>query len=66
MKRGAAKAKANAAQGIPEMLETASGKKFEQNKEKKHQWNAKRKTDGTGMNPVCAPCICRRRGGGKV
>lgn len=41
LKGAAAKAKANAAQGIPEMLETASGKKFEQNKEKKHQWNAK-------------------------
>lgn len=41
LKGAAAKAKANAAQGIPEMLETAFGKKFEQNKEKKHQWNAK-------------------------
>lgn len=41
LKGASAKAKANAAQGIPEMLEIASGKKFEQNKEKKHQWNAK-------------------------
>ena len=36
-----AKAKANAAQGIPEMLEIATGKSFKENKEQKHQWNAK-------------------------
>jgi len=41
LKGTAAKAKANAAQGIPEMIEIASGKQFRQNKEKKHQWNAK-------------------------
>ena len=37
----AAKAKANAAQGIPEMLEIALDKKFEHNREAKHQWNAR-------------------------
>jgi hypothetical protein len=37
-----AKAKANAAQGIPEMLEIAIGKRYEENKEDKHQWNARR------------------------
>lgn len=36
-----AKAKANAAQGIPELLEIAVDKKYEQNREIKHQWNAK-------------------------
>ena len=36
-----AKAKANAAQGIPEMLEIAVGKSFKENKEDKHQWNAR-------------------------
>ncbi len=41
LKGTAAKAKANAAQGIPEMIEIASGKQFRQNREKKHQWNAK-------------------------
>lgn len=41
LKGTVAKAKANAVQGIPEMLEIAVGKKFEQNKEIKHQWDAK-------------------------
>lgn len=41
LKGTTAKAKANAAQGIPEMLEIAVGKKFEQNRAIKHQWNAK-------------------------
>lgn len=41
LKGTAAKAKANAAQGIPEMLEIAVGKKFEQNCKTKHQWNAR-------------------------
>lgn len=36
-----AKAKVNAAQGIPEMLEIALSKKFEHNREEKHQWNAR-------------------------
>ena len=37
LKGTVAKAKANAAQGLPEMLEIAVGKKFEQNRETKHQ-----------------------------
>lgn len=41
LKGTAAKAKANAAQGIPEILEIATNKKFELNREIKHQWNAK-------------------------
>ena len=41
LKGTAAKAKANAAQGIPEMLEIAVSRQFKQNQEKKHQWNAK-------------------------
>ncbi len=41
LKGTVAKAKANAAQGIPEMLEIAVGKKFEHNHEAKHQWNAR-------------------------
>lgn len=41
LKGVAAKAKANAAQGIPEMLEISIYKTMEQNKEIKHQWNAK-------------------------
>lgn len=41
LKGTVAKAKANAAQGIPEMLEIADGKKFEHNRETKHQWNAR-------------------------
>ncbi|MCD7885571.1 MAG: hypothetical protein LUI87_18010 [Lachnospiraceae bacterium] len=36
-----AKAKANAAQGIPEMIEIASNKRFKKNMEKKHGMNAK-------------------------
>ena len=36
-----AKAKANATQGIPELLKIAVGKKFQENKADKHQWNAK-------------------------
>ena len=41
LKGTAAKAKANAVQGIPEILEIAVGKKFEQNRKTKHQWNAR-------------------------
>lgn len=37
----ASKAKANAAQGIPELLEIARGKHFRENREKKHSRNAK-------------------------
>ena len=37
----AAKAKANASQGIPEMIEIAVGKHFRENKGEKHQWNAR-------------------------
>jgi hypothetical protein len=37
-----AKAKANAAQGIPEILEIAIGKRYEENKEGKHHWDARR------------------------
>ena len=36
-----AKAKANAAQGIPEMVEIAVGKHFRENMNEKHQWNAR-------------------------
>ena len=36
-----AKAKANAAQGIPEMLEVSVGKYFRVNNAEKHQWNAR-------------------------
>lgn len=36
-----AKAKANAAQGLPELLEIASGKKFENNRKEKHNKDAK-------------------------
>jgi hypothetical protein len=42
LKGANAKAKANAAQGIPEMLEIAVGKRYEENKEDKHLWNARR------------------------
>lgn len=42
LKGALAKAKANAAQGIPEMLEIAVGKSFQENKERKHQWDAKK------------------------
>lgn len=37
----AAKAKANATQGIPEMIEISIGKHFRENNDKKHNWNAK-------------------------
>ncbi len=40
IKGGNAKAKANAAQGIPEMLEIATNKKFEGNKKEKHKKDA--------------------------
>ena len=36
-----AKAKANAAQGIPELIEIAVGKNFRENNEEKHWRNAK-------------------------
>ena len=36
-----AKAKANATQGIPELLEIAVGKHFRENSGDKHNWNAK-------------------------
>ena len=36
-----AKAKANAAQGIPEMIEIAHNRRFQKNLEKKHDKNAK-------------------------
>ncbi len=36
-----AKAKANASQGIPQMLNIATGKHFRENKGEKHKWNAK-------------------------
>lgn len=41
LKGMAAKAKANAAQGIPSMIEIATGKHFRENHEKKHARNAK-------------------------
>ncbi len=41
LKGASAKAKANAAQGIPEMLETAYGKIFEENRKEKHGKDAK-------------------------
>lgn len=41
LKGTAAKAKANAAQGIPEIIEIAKGKQFKENKGKKHQWDAR-------------------------
>ena len=37
----AAKAKANATQGIPEMIEISIGKHFREKNDKKHNWNAK-------------------------
>ena len=37
----AAKAKANAAQGIPELIEIATGKHFRKNSRDKHNWNAR-------------------------
>lgn len=36
-----AKAKANVAQGIPEMIEISEGRYFRENNEEKHKWNAK-------------------------
>ena len=41
MKGMTAKAKANAAQGIPELIEIAVGKNFRENNEEKHWRNAK-------------------------
>jgi hypothetical protein len=41
LKGATAKAKANASQGIPEMLEIAKGGNFRENKEEKHNRNAK-------------------------
>ena len=41
LKGAAAKAKANAAQGIPELIEIATGKHFKENDEDKHKRNAK-------------------------
>ncbi|MGN0155038.1 MAG: hypothetical protein ACI4A3_11360, partial [Lachnospiraceae bacterium] len=41
LKGTVAKAKANAAQGIPELVEIATGKHFRENKGDKHKWNAK-------------------------
>ena len=35
-----AKAKANAAQGLPEMIEISTGRFFRENNEEKHNWNA--------------------------
>lgn len=41
LKGASAKAKANAAQGLPEMIEIASGKQFEENRKNKHSKDAK-------------------------
>lgn len=41
LKGANAKAKANASQGIPELLEIAQGKRFRENKSDKHKRNAK-------------------------
>ncbi len=41
LRGAAAKAKANAAQGIPELLEIAVGKKFRENNDKRHLRDAK-------------------------
>ena len=41
LKGTAAKAKANAAQGIPELIEIATDKHFKENQGNKHQWNAR-------------------------
>ena len=41
LKGVSAKAKANAAQGLPEMIEIASDKQYEENKKSKHSRNAK-------------------------
>lgn len=42
LKGTAAKAKANAAQGLPEMIEIATSKEYERNKKSKHARNAKK------------------------
>ena len=41
LKGASAKAKANAAQGLPEMIEIATGKQFEENRKNKHNKDAK-------------------------
>ena len=41
LKGALAKAKANAAQGIPEMIEISENKRFQENLERKHDKNAK-------------------------
>jgi hypothetical protein len=41
LKGASAKAKANAAQGLPEMIEIATGKEFQENKKDKHNKDAK-------------------------
>ena len=41
LKGALAKAKANAAQGIPEIIEIAENKRFQENLERKHRKNAK-------------------------
>ncbi len=41
LKGANAKAKANAAMGIPEIIKTATGKRFEKNRKDKHNCNAK-------------------------
>lgn len=48
LKGTSAKAKANAAQGLPEMIETATGKQFEENE--KRSMGRMRNTGGTVMN----------------
>jgi hypothetical protein len=40
LKGASAKAKANATQGLPEMIEIASGKQFEENRKEKHNKDA--------------------------
>ena len=40
LKGASAKAKANAAQGLPEMIEIATGKQFEENRKEKHNKDA--------------------------
>lgn len=41
LKGASAKAKANAAQGLPEMIEIATGKEYQENKKDKHNKDAK-------------------------
>lgn len=41
LKGASAKAKANAAQGLPEMIEIATGRQFEENRKDKHNKDAK-------------------------